>query len=172
MKVPILKQGKDLSCGAAALRMVFAYYEFNISEKEIIRQVGGLKSYGLRLISLAKFAEQQGFQVECLSYNPRLAKNTAKIKKPLIVDIDRFLQKDIPVVLPVRAALLLYNKPPKSGKFSDAGHIIVVTDYKDDKFRYNDPLDAKQHRIKSEHLFFAWHNKILDSSAYLLAVWR
>lgn len=44
MKVPLFKQNSKLSCGPTALRMVFAYFEKNISEREIVKGLGGLRS--------------------------------------------------------------------------------------------------------------------------------
>lgn len=116
---------------------------------------------------MAKFAQDLGFKAECFSYNKKLAKGKAKVKKPLRSDIVKYLERNIPVILAVRAALL-HNKE----ELKDLGHFIVVTKYKNNTFWYNDPYDGKRHRIKEDELLFAWHNNILDSSAYLLAIWQ
>lgn len=164
MKVPLSRQKKN-SCGLTALHMVLKYFGKDVSENQIIRSVGGIKKYGVRTVRLAEFAKRFGFKVECLSYNKRLAGSKAKIKKPNMKDILKFLKKGIPVILAVRSSLLYGEKP------SEMGHFIVVTGYKNGIFWYNDPHDGKRHKIAEEDLLFAWFNNVLDSSAYLLTVW-
>jgi len=164
MKIPLFKQKKN-TCGTTALRMVFAYFGKNISENEIIKNVGGIKSYGVRTIKLAKYAKSLGFKNECLSYNKKLANGQTKIKKPNTTDILKFLKKNIPVIISVRSYLLFNTNPKKTG------HFIVLTEYKNGFFYYNDPKDGKNHKIDIEELKFTWFNNVLDSSAYLLAIW-
>ncbi len=145
--------------------MALKYFGKDIREDQIIRSVGGIKKYGVRTIKLAEFAKKLSFRIECLSYNRKLAKGKAKIKKPNKKDILKFLKKDIPVILAVRSSLLYGEKS------SDNGHFIVVTSYKNGIFWYNDPHDGKRHQLAEEDLLFAWLNSVLDSSAYLLAIW-
>ncbi|MEW6295138.1 MAG: cysteine peptidase family C39 domain-containing protein [Candidatus Diapherotrites archaeon] len=92
LSVPLLKQDK-LTCGVTALRMVLQYFGKDVSSSEIIRKIGGIKSYGIRTIKLADFARSLGFRVECYSYNKKLAKGKAEIRKPAKFDIIKFLKK-------------------------------------------------------------------------------
>ncbi len=163
LAVPLLKQNK-MTCGITALRMVLLYFGKNISSEEIIKKVGGIKKYGVRTIKLAEFAKNLGFKVYCYSYNKKLAKGKARIKKPSKLDIIKFLKKKLPVIISVRSFLLFNEEPSK------AGHFIVITKYEKGRFWYNDPDDGKQHKIKEDELLFAWFNNILDSSAYLLVL--
>ncbi|MBI2064304.1 MAG: C39 family peptidase, partial [Candidatus Yanofskybacteria bacterium] len=137
----------------------------DVREKQIIKGIGGIKKYGVRTIRLAEFAGKSGFKTECLSYNRKLASGEAKIKQPSKKDILKFLKKGIPVIIAVRS-FLLYGE-----KQSEMGHFIVVTGHKSGVFSYNDPHDGKRHKIAEEGLLFAWFNNVIDSSAYLLAVW-
>jgi len=146
--------------------MVLKYFGYSFSDKEIIASIDGIKKYGVRTIKLAEFASKLNFNVECLSYNKELARRKAKIKKPNLKDILKFLKRKIPVIIGVRSALL-YNKE----KLREMGHFIVITKYRKNIFWYNDPYDGHQHRIKENDLAFAWYNNVLDSSAYLLAIW-
>lgn len=168
MKKPLLvyKQSTKLSCGPAALRMVLEYYGVKKSEKEIAEGVGGIKKYGTKAVDLGWYAKKLGFKVELLSLNRKLSKARAKIKKPEVADIAKFIKKKIPVIVAVRSCLLYDKKPAK------LGHFIVVTDYKKGLFYYNDPLLGIRRRIKRGDLLFAWHANVLDSSAYLLAIWK
>ena len=164
LSVPLLKQSRRLDCGPTALRMVLLYFGEKYSSKEIIADVGGIKDYGIKNIKLADFARGLGFKVRCYSYNQKLARGRAEIKKPSKSHILRFLKRRLPVIIAVRSSLL-YNE-----KHSEEGHFIVVTGYKKGKWEYNDPHDGRKHRINEEDLMFAWFNNVLDSSAYLLVV--
>lgn len=164
MKIPLFKQKKN-TCGPTALRMILKYFGNDISESRVIKSIGGINKYGTRTTKLAEFAKKSGFRLECLSYNRKLAKSGARIKKPSKADILKFLRRNIPVIVAVRS-FLIYG-----GKSSEEGHFIVVTGYKNGIFWYNDPHDGKRHQIAEEDLLFAWFNNVLDSSAYLLAIW-
>lgn len=163
LPVPVFQQ-EHLQCGPTALRMVLKYFGTDMSAAEIIRQIGGVKRYGVRTVALAKFATHIGFRVHCYSYNPKMSKGLAEIRKPAKEDILRFLRKNLPVILSVRAFLIL-NEPP-----SQMGHFVVITGYEKGVITYNDPFDGKRHEIAEADLLFAWHNNILDSSAYLLVL--
>lgn len=163
LSIPLLKQGK-LECGPTALKMVLHYFDKGVSLNEIIKKIGGIKKDGVRTIKLADFAQKLGFKVYCYSYNKKLSKGKAEIKKPTKSDIIKFLKKKLPVIIGVRS-FLLFNKEQ-----SDMGHCIVITKYEKGTFYYNDPRDGKRHQIKESDLMFAWHNHVLDSSAYLLVL--
>ncbi len=164
LSVPLIKQQSELACGVAALRMVLQYYGKDVSSEEIIKSVGGVTKQGIKVIKLAEFARSLGFDVECYSYNEKLAKDKAKIKKPSKSDLIKFLKRKVPVIIAVRSFLLFNNKPSKMG------HFIVITGYDDGIFLYNDPWSGEEHSIKEEELMFAWFNNILESSGYLIAI--
>lgn len=163
LSVPLFKQNK-LQCGPTALRMVLYYFDKEISQDEIIRKIGGIKKYGVRTIKLSDFAQKLGLKTYCYSYNKKLSKGKAEIKKPAKSDIIKFLKKKLPVIITVRQ-FLLFDKEP-----SNLGHFIVITKYENGRFWYNDPEDGKLHKIKEDELMFAWFNNVLDSSAYLLTL--
>lgn len=163
INVPLFIQ-KESECGPTALKMVFAYYNKNVSTKEIVEFVGGLKDFGTRTIDLAQFSKEKEFKTTCYSYNQELAQEKAEIKKPNINFIIKFLKKEIPVIISVRS-FLLYNSTP-----SKMGHFIVITHYEKNVFTYNDPFTGKEATINETDLLFAWHNNILQSSGYFLVL--
>lgn len=164
MNVPAFRQQKD-TCGPTSLRMVLAYYGVKADENKLIKQVGGIKSYGVQTIALAKVAREYGMKTEALSYNVRLAKEQAKIKIPSKQDILKHLKKGRPIILCVRSWILYDEKPSKEG------HFIVISGYRKGTFLYNDPIDGKPDLINEDKLLFLWLNHVTDSSAYLLAIW-
>lgn len=68
-KVPIIKQKHKMGCGAAAMSMVYKYFGKDISEKEIIKETGGLTKWGSFTTDYALMAKKLGFKVICHSYN-------------------------------------------------------------------------------------------------------
>ncbi|PIS40957.1 MAG: hypothetical protein COT26_00570 [Candidatus Kerfeldbacteria bacterium CG08_land_8_20_14_0_20_43_14] len=164
MKIPLFKQKKN-TCGLTALRMVLAYFGEKITENDLKKLTGKISRYGVRTVKLSEAAKKLGFETECLSYNKLLAGSKAKIKKPDVKVVLKYLWRRIPVILAVRSSLL-HNK-----KLTKMGHFIVIREYRNGFFHYNDPMDAKIHKIKSEEFRFAWFNNVLDSSAYFLAIW-
>jgi len=161
--VPLVKQEK-LECGPTVLSGVLQYFGKMISPAEITRNIGGIKKYGVRTIKLADYARDLGFKIHCYSYNKKLSKGKAKLRRPNKEDIIKFLKKKIPVIIAVRA-FILFNEEP-----SDMGHFIVVTKYQKGIFFYKDPVDGKLHKIKENDLMFALYNNALDSSAYFLVI--
>jgi uncharacterized protein YvpB len=90
------------------------------------------------------------------------------LKTPETSDIIKFLEKNIPVIINVNVSAFRKTEP------NNRGHIIVITDYKNGKFFYNDSSInyGGKHVIEHDHLMFCWGANALTSSAYLLAVWR
>jgi uncharacterized protein YvpB len=165
VEVPLFKQLDKKTCGPIALQMALATFGHQVDHNDILRYVGGVKANGVNTVDLANFARQQGFQVECLSYNKKLSQGGAEIRTPSFKDVRRHLDRGVPVILAVNSPILY------GGKIGYEGHFIVLTGYENGVFKYNDPFDGAEHEVDEEHLLFAWHNNVLDSSAYLLAVW-
>ena len=159
--VPLLKQTRD-ACGPTSLAMVLKYFNNEVPLKKIIKDVGGIKSYGVRTMALAKYAEKLGFNVHCFAYNDK-TKNAIQ-QKPNSNLILKFLKRGLPVIVAVRTFLL------RNEKFSKTGHFIVITKYQNGKFWYNDPSSAKEFSIDENDLMIAWYNNILDSSGYMLVL--
>lgn len=145
--------------------MLFYYFGKDVSDKEIIKAVGGLKKYGVKTVQLADYARKNGFNTITYSFNRKLADNKTVIKNPEVKDITMFLNKKIPIIINIRYSLLQGTKLTKDA------HFIVITAFKNGKFTYNDPDDGKEHRIDAEKLRLAWFSNVFDSSAYLLAIW-
>jgi len=166
LKLPLLKQRGKRDCGIVALQMVLQYYKKEVSVQEIRKRIGGLKSYGVATTSLAVCARSFGLKADCYSFNAKMAQGHAIIKKPSKKDIISFLERGVPVILTVRSFLLFESDP------STQGHFIVMIGYDKGKFVYADPYDGNVYRINEDALLFAWCNNTLNSSAYLLAIYK
>jgi ABC-type bacteriocin/lantibiotic exporter with double-glycine peptidase domain len=161
--VPLIKQSKQ-ACGPTCMAMVLSYFGNNIPLSSIIKGVGGVKNYGVRAINLAKYARILGYKVYCYSYDEKMAKGQAEIRKPSKELIIKFLKKSLPVIIAVRMFLL------RNREYSKSGHYIVITRYEKGFFWYNDPSFAKEFKIQENDLIFAWYNNVLKSTGYMLVL--
>lgn len=88
-----------------------------------------------------------------------------EMKIPSLDVVREFLNKRLPVVIAVNSAVLFERKLRLR-----AGHCIVLTGYKDNKFYYNDPHKGKPRSITADKLIFALSNNVFTSSAYLIVI--
>lgn len=144
--------------------MVLKYFNDPVPLATIIKKVGGIKTFGVRMVRLAAFARGLGYTIHCFSYNKKMARGKVTFVKPNTELILKYLQRGRPVIIAVRTALLNDSKP------SSSGHIIVITHFKNGTFWYNDPTSARERKIAENDLLFAWYNNALDSSAYMLVL--
>jgi ABC-type bacteriocin/lantibiotic exporter with double-glycine peptidase domain len=69
LRVLKIKQKNKVGCGAAAMSMLYKYFGKDISEEEIIKEVGGLTKWGSFVTDHAFMARKMGLKVICHSYN-------------------------------------------------------------------------------------------------------
>ena len=105
INVPLLKQGKN-ECGPTALIMVLKYFDRDISKRKMIDEIEFVNEKNVEMIKLAKFSRRMDFDVVCYSYNKKFSKGEAEIKKPKKLDILKFLDEGIPVIVAVRTYVL------------------------------------------------------------------
>jgi len=67
--IPTIKQRRKRGCGAAGMSMLYKYFGKDISEREIVKQTGGLTKWGSFTTDHALMAKRLGFKVVCHSYN-------------------------------------------------------------------------------------------------------
>ena len=58
-----------MGCGAAAMSMIYKYFGKDITEKEIIKETGGLSKWGNFTTDHALMAKNLDFKIVCNSYN-------------------------------------------------------------------------------------------------------
>jgi hypothetical protein len=86
--VPHIRQADEFGCGSAALSMVLQAYGQMISEAEILEGIGGIKpiddagNLGTIVADNAWFAAEQGYPVECYTYNLRIFQPSLGRQKP------------------------------------------------------------------------------------------
>jgi len=165
MQIKPLKQERKQSCGVAALRMMMLAHGKNVSEKELIKILGGLKSYGTTIVALANLVQKYGFGVNCLTYNKKHESSIVKYREPRMRELKQAIQDCGGVIVPVRSAIL-YNESARKR----AGHMILVTGCRGCTVSYIDPWDGKVHDIDEDRFLFAWYNMAAENSAYLFTI--
>ena len=163
LRVPLIKQNR-LTCSITALRMVLSYFGKSVPEADIIRFVGGIKSYGVKTSDLAEYVKGLGFDVRCYTFNETHKGGLTVFRKPSKAEIIHFLDHGFPVILSVSPFILYGPKAP------GVGHSIVIKGYAREFFYYNDPSDGKEHEIMQDDLLLAWFYNIRSMSSYLLAI--
>lgn len=104
--VPFVKQ-KDKYCGPAALSSIFLYWNKNISQEEIAKDIFFNELGGVLNIDLEKYARSKGFW--------------AKESNTDFQTLKTYLRKGIPVIAMERLHPYIFNK----------NHFVVITGFSD-----------------------------------------
>lgn len=127
LDVPHYLQSDDSTCGPASLRMVFAYYDYYLSEKDIAEACDHTYELGCKSEDMACAAESLGFDV--------YLKNNSTIE-----EVIRLIDANVPVIVD-----WFCGDPPE-------GHSSVVIGYNDDNLFILDPY-LEEMRIVSKFDF-------------------
>lgn len=126
-------------CGPASLKMILSYYGIKKSEKELYRMCGTRKGLGTDDRGLKKAADKLGFKV-------------AIKEKSTLKDIERWLDKDIPVIVN-------WFTGGRSDSIDSAvadGHYSVVVGL-DNKFIYlQDPEIGSMRKLARDDFMTVW----------------
>lgn len=72
LKLQILRQPDDTTCGPTCLHAVYRYYGDSVSLSDVIAEVPSLKTGGTLGVMLANHALQRGYQATIYTYNVKL----------------------------------------------------------------------------------------------------
>lgn len=128
LDVPKYKQTTDYSCGPACLRAILAFYDREVSEKEITEQIG-TTHHGTPPSKLLQGAWSYGLKGRWR-------------KKATIADLRRAVEEGAPVIV---------------NWFShDDGHYSVVVGVDDKKVTFLDPEDGKLRSMPHDVFMRVW----------------
>lgn len=162
MRVVPLKQSNKRSCGATCIAMVVRAFGEEISERQIIRELGGLRSYGIDTVRLAAFAQALGLQVRCYSLQKR-SKHVRQHTPTLGI-----LRS---VNTPGKLLVLTVDPAVLTGKRSVRGfHNILLVKFGPRISHYADPTDATLHRISTKRVVNAWEASAARASAHTVVL--
>lgn len=162
MIITPIRQHRAKACGAACIEMLTAALDKRILAAEVIVALGGLKSYGLCTIKLAKFVSLRGFAVIIYSQ----AKIGDDIKA--VEASEQFLSK----ICDYCPLLTVDPKRLSGGSSSGTFHNVILTRYTSKLSTYIDPADGKSHEILSPALIDAWKTAASKASAHTVVLTR
>jgi ABC-type bacteriocin/lantibiotic exporter with double-glycine peptidase domain len=145
LNVPYYKQDLSYTCGAACAQMVLAYYGIHESEAHLADELGTDSLVGTRHEALIHLFSTRGLY----SY----------------VNSDSSLEE---------ASYLVDNGAPAIVNFTyltdTDGHYAVLTGVNQEHVYLNDPLFRKNKSLDADTFELLWHDKLLESRRWLLAV--
>jgi len=151
IKIPNFRQAHEFSCGASALQSVLIYYlGYTISEGELIKLVKSDPRGGTAPKDIKKTAEIFGLKCE--------------LKTLSINDLKKYLDKKIPVIMPIQAW------PTKKVDLSSSwsyGHYVVAVGYDKNKIFFQDPASINLAYMTSSELESRWHDVDKNKIKYL-----
>ncbi len=143
IRVPLVRQSTDYTCGVAALQALLAYYGQDVREDVLSKALHAKHKTGTRYKNIAHYAQEHGLSVE--------------IRKEMSVEeLRQSLKAGHPVLCLIQAW------PDKKTDFAsdwDDGHYVVAVGYDDQKFVFMDPSTVGHYAyIPVEEFFQRWHD--------------
>lgn len=142
---PNLRQSYDYDCGAKALQAVLFYYGVDKKSGKIMKLAGTTK-VGTSIHGIKKTAEKYGFKT--------------KLGKMTIVDVKKYINKKIPVILLIQASAKTKITDWKNNWLN--GHYVVAIGYDKNKIYFEDPESIFRTHLTYEELEERWHDRIGD----------
>jgi len=132
-KVPYFEQQKDYTCGPAALRMVFKFFNVRRSEAQLKRRLKTTARGGTDHRAMIRTAEREGFYCYVNTYSS-------------LAEVKYYLHTGHPVIVN-------YIEPS-----DNEGHYAVVTGYSHNHLILNDPLNGRNFKIHNRTFSRRWRS--------------
>lgn len=142
LDVPLVRQGKDYTCGNAAVESVLLYYGLDAQEGDLIKEQK-TDSQGTEIEYMRAAFKDRGFEV--------FEKQMGTIE-----EIKKFIDQDMPVVLTLQA----WPDKPEPGweaGYSN-GHYVVAIGYGDEFIVFADPSSIRMAYLTFGDLMKRWHD--------------
>jgi len=131
INLKFFKQKEEYTCGPAALRMVFDFFDKKFSEERLKKDLKPNKKIGTKHQALIKEARKKGFY--CFVHDNSSMSN-----------LKYFIEKGFPVIVH-------YIEPS-----DNLGHYAVVVGFNKKKIILNDPYNGKNFKIKIKEFEKRW----------------
>ena len=123
IRLPLVRQGTDYTCGIGALSSVLAYYGIETREDELAKRLKSDPKKGTAYQKIAEYAQEQGCEV-------RIVKNMG------LDDLKGFLERKLPVIC------LLQAWGANPGEYETGwknGHYVVAAGFDEKNMYFMDP---------------------------------
>lgn len=124
--VPDVRQSTDYSCGAAALQSVLLYWGHEYMETDLMKMLRTTADSGTQPSDIVRVAQE-------LKLNVELRQNMT------YQDLERIIDKNIPVIICAQAWREGENLEKKWSDIWNAGHYMVIIGYDQNNIYLEDP---------------------------------
>jgi predicted double-glycine peptidase len=158
IQVPLTRQGKDYTCGVAALQSVLHYYGEEFREDDLIEKLQPTREEGTRYTRMADFARSLNFHVEIFT-------------GMTVADLKKWIDEKRPVIVSIQAWA---ERPVNYSGDWDDGHYVVAVGYDRENIYFMDPSILGNYGYISIGEFMKrWHDrdnkKILDQFGMIIS---
>ena len=142
LEVPLVRQGKDYTCGAAAVEMVLQFYGFDSMSSDLMKELNTTKS-GTEIEDIREAFRKRGFEIT--------EKQGATVE-----DLKKNIDLEHPVILTLQA----WPDDPQPGWESgySNGHYVVAIGYGDEFIVFADPSSIRMDYLTNDNLMKRWHD--------------
>jgi predicted double-glycine peptidase len=149
IRVPLVRQGTDYTCGVAAFHSVIAYYgekELDdgepIREDKLINKLWANPDYGTNYQNILKYAEVLGYK--------------ASFKTDLhLTDLQALIDQGKPTIVIIQA----YAEEPVDWSKNEDGHYVVAVGYDENYVYFMDPSTLGNYTyIPVAEFLERWHD--------------
>jgi predicted double-glycine peptidase len=145
IRLPLVRQATDYTCGVAALQSVLAYYGEDFREEYLSKKLKANFHDGTAYSEMANFSRKQGFHVDIN-------------KKMSLADLKATIDKKLPVILCIQA----WGDGPGTNNYRDEwndGHYVVAAGYDEENIYFMDPSTIGNYAyIPAKELLERWHD--------------
>lgn len=155
--LPSVRQTKNYTCGAGALKSIAQHYGIDMPEKDMAKILKTNPDDGTDPIDLKRVGKQLGLNVK------------EHFNMPLNL-LKKYLDEEKPVICAIQA----YGKP-KDYKEDKNGHYVIAIGYDKDYIYFEDPsIKGKRGHLKNDEFLKRWHDydEGRNFKCYGLAVWK
>ena len=150
IRVPLVRQGTDYTCGVAAFHSVIAYYGEDklddgkpIREDNLIRKLRANRHLGTNYRNILKYAEVLGY--DAVMYNDQT-----------LEDLQAFIDQGKPTIVIIQA----YAEEPVDWSKNEDGHYVVAVGYDQDNVYFMDPSTLGNYTyIPVAEFLERWHDR-------------
>ncbi len=143
LRFPSLRQTFEYDCGPTALQAVLLYYGTGVRKDEIIDLVG-TDHQGTPPYKMVRTLKKLGLK--------------CKYGKMTIRELEKFLDKKIPVILLIQAWPYVDEKITDWGNEWRHGHYVIAIGHNKKYICFEDPFSFYRSNVTKEELLKRWHD--------------
>ncbi len=147
MKLPLVRQATDYTCGVAALQSILRYYGIEIREDRLAAILKSDPDNGTSYVAIESYARENGF--------------TTSIRTGMsLEELKAILRNGSPVLCAIQA---WPNQPVDWKTDWDDGHWVVAIGYDETRILFMDPSTLGNYTyIPNEEFLDRWHDTDSD----------